>query len=281
MDPITLSLIIGGAGMALGNAAGIGGGMMTYQNQKKLQTRQFEFQEYMAKTAHQRQVEDLRKAGLNPILSALGGTGGTPSGGVPSAPAMDLKGGLSALDNIVPNAKAIKELDLLNAQQKKIDAETANLKQVNKINKPKERINDTGASLLDAPLRVLKWWAQGKPREKVYTKPVDFSSFNKKLNSGNFTIPHPSTHPSTLNGSFMGLKFSSIYSYMDNRNVPDGGVFSLINSHGQRINFKRRGDKAVYTGKGPISFKRDLRPWTGEDRKKPLFSFDKEGRLIK
>lgn len=91
MDPVTGALIIGGIGAGLGyfgqketneSNAKMNAWNNYMQHEEAVQLRRW--QETMANTAHEREVADLKRAGLNPILSANKGGAATPSGAMAS-----------------------------------------------------------------------------------------------------------------------------------------------------------------------------------------------------
>lgn len=112
---------------ALGFGAAVGSAGASYLGQHKAnkETRrmvkdQMSFQARMSNTAHQRQMEDMRQAGLNPILSARSGGASTPSGA--SSSIQDELG--STVSSALDAKRSIAELQNIRAQNAKIQADT-------------------------------------------------------------------------------------------------------------------------------------------------------------
>lgn len=107
---------------ALGGASLLGDLFSSSSSAKQAQ-KQRDWQERMANTAHQREVADLRAAGLNPILSGTGGAGApTPSGAQAQVP--DYGGTISKASGLaLARATAQANIDNVNASTRKLDAE--------------------------------------------------------------------------------------------------------------------------------------------------------------
>lgn len=124
MDPITGAIIAGGSGLV--------GSIIQGEYSRRQANAQMDFQRDMSSSAHVREVADLRNAGLNPILSALGSGASTPGGAMGETP--DFAGALSTgMNTALAIRTQNKDLEQKDSLIGNTDQDTQNKRESNKL----------------------------------------------------------------------------------------------------------------------------------------------------
>lgn len=139
-------------GMASGLVSGIAnlfGGDAANKANARMAQQQMDFQERMRATQYQTTVDDLQKAGLNPMLAYSQGGAGTPVGA--TATMQNVAG--PAVDNAISSAARARDIELKDQQTTNVVADTT-LKESNaKLNDAlaKKAQNEAVSELLRQP----------------------------------------------------------------------------------------------------------------------------------
>jgi hypothetical protein len=171
------ALGVGGGDVFGGLLGGIGG---LYRNKeaRKASARQMAFQERMSNTAYQRTMDDMRKAGLNPILAGKVGGASTPTGSTynPENMGQTAVQAMQASNNarVLRNTAKLSDLDVKAFSKIGVGPQFANTNVINKIG----NTGLDGSSSIGQMLRNIKENIQDKMNPK-YEGSMDAKTLNK------------------------------------------------------------------------------------------------------
>jgi len=160
------ALIAAGASI-FGGAQSASGLRRQNRQQMAEAQRNRDFQERMSSTSHQREVEDLRAAGLNPILSGLGGSGASSPAGNMANIVDEKTAAVSTARELARNTIEIANLKKMgkqiDASTKKITAEetlTQTTNQTRQLEIAEKKVSET---IWDTISQMFQTSSPGKP----------------------------------------------------------------------------------------------------------------------